>query len=95
MVWRGPMASSALKQFIGDTEWGDLDYLFIDLPPGTSDIHLTLVQTVPVTGAVVVLTPPKSKLADAQKGLNMFQQPQINVPVLGVVEYGVLYRGTS
>ncbi len=86
VVWRGPMASSALKQFIGDTEWGELDYLFIDLPPGTSDIHLTLVQTVPVTGAVLVTTPQKVALADAQKGLNMFQQPQINVPVLGVVE---------
>ena len=86
VVWRGPMASSALKQFIGDTEWGDLDYLFIDLPPGTSDIHLTLVQTLPVTGAVLVTTPQKVALADAQKGLNMFQQPQINVPVLGVVE---------
>ncbi|GHE61254.1 Mrp/NBP35 family ATP-binding protein [Roseivirga thermotolerans] len=86
VVWRGPMASSALKQFIADTEWGDLDYLFIDLPPGTSDIHLTLVQTVPVTGAVLVTTPQKVALVDAQKGLNMFQQPQINVPVLGVIE---------
>ncbi len=86
VVWRGPMASSALKQFIADTEWGDLDYLFIDLPPGTSDIHLTLVQTVPVTGAVLVTTPQKVALADAQKGLNMFQQPQINVPILGVIE---------
>lgn len=86
VVWRGPMASSALKQFIGDTDWGELDYLLIDLPPGTSDIHLTMVQTVPVTGAVLVTTPQKVALADAQKGLNMFQQPQINVPVLGVVE---------
>ena len=86
VVWRGPMASSALKQFIADTEWGELDYLFIDLPPGTSDIHLSLVQTVPVTGAVLVTTPQKVALADAQKGMNMFQQPQINVPVLGVVE---------
>lgn len=86
VVWRGPMASSALKQFIADTEWGELDYLLIDLPPGTSDIHLTLVQTVPVTGAVIVTTPQKVALADAQKGLNMFQQPQINVPVLGVIE---------
>ena len=86
VVWRGPMASSALKQFIGDTDWGELDYLLIDLPPGTSDIHLTLVQTVPVTGAVLVTTPQKVALADAQKGLNMFTQPQINVPVLGVVE---------
>jgi ATP-binding protein involved in chromosome partitioning len=86
VVWRGPMASSALKQFIADTDWGELDYLFIDLPPGTSDIHLTLVQTVPVTGAVLVTTPQKVAIADAQKGLNMFQQAQINVPVLGVIE---------
>lgn len=86
VVWRGPMASSALKQFISDCDWGDLDYLLIDLPPGTSDIHLTLVQTVPVTGAVIVTTPQKVALADAQKGLSMFKQPQINVPVLGVVE---------
>lgn len=86
VVWRGPMASSALKQFITDAQWGDLDYLFIDLPPGTSDIHLTLVQTVPVTGVVIVTTPQKVALADATKGLVMFQQPQINVPVLGVVE---------
>jgi ATP-binding protein involved in chromosome partitioning len=86
VVWRGPMASSALKQFITDAVWGDLDYLFIDLPPGTSDIHLTLVQTVPVTGVVIVTTPQKVALADATKGLIMFQQPQINVPILGVVE---------
>lgn len=86
VVWRGPMASAALKQFIGDTEWGELDYLLIDLPPGTSDIHLTLVQTVPVTGAIIVTTPQKVALADAKKGLAMFRQPQINVPVLGVVE---------
>lgn len=86
VVWRGPMASSALKQFIGDTDWGDLDYLFIDLPPGTSDIHLTLVQTIPVTGAIIVTTPQKVAIADAQKGLAMFRQPQINVPVLGIVE---------
>ena len=86
VVWRGPMASSALKQFIGDTDWGDLDYLLIDLPPGTSDIHLTLVQSVPVTGALIVTTPQKVALADAKKGLSMFRQPQINVPVLGVVE---------
>lgn len=86
VVWRGPMASSALKQFITDVEWEDLDYLFIDMPPGTSDIHLTLVQTVPVTGAVIVTTPQKVALADAQKGLGMFKQPQINVPILGVIE---------
>ncbi len=86
IVWRGPMASSALKQFISDAEWGPLDYMFIDLPPGTSDIHLTLVQTVPVTGAIIVTTPQKVALADATKGLAMFKQPQINVPVLGIVE---------
>ncbi len=86
VVWRGPMASSALKQFITEAIWGDLDYLFIDLPPGTSDIHLTLVQTVPVTGAVIVTTPQKVALADATKGLAMFKQPQINVPILGIVE---------
>ncbi|MCC5936894.1 MAG: Mrp/NBP35 family ATP-binding protein [Lunatimonas sp.] len=86
VVWRGPMASSALKQFIGDVAWGELDYLLLDLPPGTSDIHLTMVQTVPVTGAVIITTPQKVALADATKGLTMFQQPQINVPVLGVIE---------
>lgn len=86
VVWRGPMASSALRQFMADTQWGELDYMLVDLPPGTSDIHLTLVQTVPVTGAVVVTTPQKVALADARKGVGMFRQPQINVPVLGVVE---------
>lgn len=86
VVWRGPMASSALKQFFGDADWGELDYLLIDLPPGTSDIHLTMVQTVPVTGVVIVTTPQKVALADATKGLAMFRQPQINVPVLGIVE---------
>lgn len=86
IVWRGPMASSALKQFITDALWGELDYLLIDLPPGTSDIHLTLVQTVPVTGAIIVTTPQKVALADATKGVAMFRQPQIKVPVLGIVE---------
>ena len=86
VIWRGPMASSALKQFFSDADWGELDYLLIDLPPGTSDIHLTLVQSVPVTGAIIVTTPQKVALADANKGLAMFRQPQINVPVLGVVE---------
>lgn len=86
VIWRGPMASAALKQFLGDTEWGELDYLLVDLPPGTSDIHLTLVQTIPLTGAVIVTTPQKVALADATKGLQMFRQAQINVPVLGVVE---------
>lgn len=86
VVWRGPMASSALKQFFTDVEWDDLDYLLIDLPPGTSDIHLTLVQTVPVTGSIIVTTPQKVAISDAIKALNMFRQKQINVPVLGIVE---------
>lgn len=86
VIWRGPMASSALKQFFGDALWGELDYLLIDLPPGTSDIHLTMVQTVPVTGALIVTTPQKVALADANRGLAMFKQPQVNVPILGVVE---------
>jgi ATP-binding protein involved in chromosome partitioning len=80
------MASAALKQFMNDADWGELDYLLIDLPPGTSDIHLTLVQTVPLTGAVIVTTPQKVALADAVKGLMMFKQPQINVPLLGIIE---------
>lgn len=86
VIWRGPMASSALKQFFSDTDWGELDYLLIDLPPGTSDIHLTLVQSVAVTGVVIVTTPQKVALADAVKGLAMFRQSQINVPILGLVE---------
>ncbi len=86
VVWRGPMASSALKQFVSDADWGELDYLLIDLPPGTSDIHLTLVQTVPLTGALIVTTPQKVALADAIKGLLMFKQAQINVPLLGIIE---------
>jgi ATP-binding protein involved in chromosome partitioning len=86
VVWRGPMASSALRQFISDCDWGDLDYLLFDMPPGTSDIHLTLVQTVPVTGAIVITTPQKVAIADAQRGLQMFRQPQVNVPILGIIE---------
>jgi ATP-binding protein involved in chromosome partitioning len=86
IVWRGPMATSALKQFISDADWGELDYLLIDLPPGTSDIHLTLVQTIPVTGAVIVTTPQKVALADAKRGFSMFNQGGIDVPVLGIVE---------
>ena len=86
VVWRGPMASKALNQLIWDATWGDLDYLLIDLPPGTGDIHLSLVQSLPVTGAVVVTTPQTIALADARKGVNMFQLDSINVPVLGVVE---------
>ncbi|MBZ0097755.1 MAG: Mrp/NBP35 family ATP-binding protein [Taibaiella sp.] len=86
VVWRGPIASSALKQFISDVHWGELDYLVIDLPPGTGDIHLTLVQAVPVTGAVIVSTPQAVAAADAKKAIMMFKQPQINIPILGVVE---------
>ena len=86
VVWRGPMASKALNQLIWDADWGNLDYLLIDLPPGTGDIHLSLVQSLPVTGAVVVTTPQAIALADARKGVNMFQLDSINVPVLGVVE---------
>ncbi len=86
MVWRGPLASNALKQLIKDGDWGKLDYLFIDLPPGTSDIHLTLVQTLPVTGVIIVSTPQDVALADAIKGINMFQGDKINVPILGLVE---------
>lgn len=86
VVWRGPMATNALRQFISQTDWGDLDYLFIDLPPGTSDIHLTIVQELAVTGAIVVSTPQKVALADAIKGINMFRSEHIEVPVLGLVE---------
>jgi ATP-binding protein involved in chromosome partitioning len=86
VIWRGPMASSFLKQLISQGEWGDLDYLIFDLPPGTSDIHLTLVQEVPVTGAIVVTTPQEVALADARKGISMFRSESINVPVLGLVE---------
>jgi ATP-binding protein involved in chromosome partitioning len=86
IVWRGPMASKALQQLFADAEWGDLDYMLIDLPPGTGDIHLTLVSAVPVTGAVIVSTPQKVALSDARKGISMFQMNAINVPVLGLVE---------
>jgi ATP-binding protein involved in chromosome partitioning len=86
VVWRGPMASSFLKQLITRGDWGDLDYLLVDLPPGTSDIHLTLVQEVPVTGAIVVSTPQAVALTDAAKGVSMFRNEKIDVPVLGLVE---------
>jgi ATP-binding protein involved in chromosome partitioning len=86
VVWRGPMASSAIRQFVTDVLWGDLDYLVIDMPPGTGDIHLTLVQTVPVTGVVVVTTPQDVALADAKKGIAMFGQSQLKVPIIGLVE---------
>jgi ATP-binding protein involved in chromosome partitioning len=86
VVWRGPMASSAIKQFVTDVLWEELDYLVIDMPPGTGDIHLTLVQTVPVTGVVVVTTPQDVALADAKKAIAMFGQAQIKVPIIGLVE---------
>jgi len=86
VVWRGPMVSSAIKQFVSEVDWGDLDYLIIDMPPGTGDIHLTLVQTVPVTGVIVVTTPQTVALADAKKGIAMFGQAQLKVPVIGLVE---------
>ena len=85
-LWRGGMASNALKQLIGDTDWGQLDYFLIDLPPGTSDIHLTVVQTLALTGVVVVSTPQAVALADARKGINMFTNDKVNVPILGLVE---------
>ena len=86
VVWRGPMASKALNQLLWDTHWGELDYLVVDLPPGTGDIHLSLVQSIPLTGAVVISTPQHIALADAQKGVNMFRMESIDVPVLGMVE---------
>ena len=86
VVWRGPMAAKALNQMIFDAAWGELDFLLIDLPPGTGDIHLSIVQSLPLTGAVVVSTPQNVALADAKKGIAMFQQDSINVPVLGIVE---------
>ena len=86
IVWRGPMASKALTQMFADADWGELDYMIIDLPPGTGDIHLSLVGAVPLNGVVIVSTPQNVALADAQKGVGMFQLPQINVPVLGIIE---------
>jgi len=86
VVWRGPMVSSAIKQFVSDVYWGELDYLVIDMPPGTGDIHLTLIQTVPVTGVIIVTTPQDVALADAKKGIAMFGQTQLKVPLIGLVE---------
>jgi len=86
IVWRGPMASAAFKQLIQDTDWGPLDYLFIDLPPGTSDIHLTLVQTIKLTGVVVVTTPQRVSLMDAMKAIAMFNKERFRVPILGLIE---------
>ncbi|NTE05209.1 Mrp/NBP35 family ATP-binding protein [Agrobacterium tumefaciens] len=84
--WRGPMASNAVKQLFNDTNWGELDYLIVDLPPGTGDIHITITQSFPISGAVVVTTPQQVALADTHKGLAMFKMPGINIPILGVVE---------
>jgi ATP-binding protein involved in chromosome partitioning len=84
VIWRGPMASGAVKQFMSDVDWGELDYLIFDLPPGTGDIQLTLVQTIPLTGAVIVTTPQDISLADARKGFKMFEK--VNVPILGIIE---------
>jgi len=86
VVWRGPMASKALNQMVHDAHWGELDFLLIDLPPGTGDIHLSIVQQVPITGAVIVSTPQNIALADARKGVAMFKMEAINVPVLGIIE---------
>ena len=86
LIWRGSMATNALNQFMNDGDWGKLDYVILDMPPGTGDIHLTLVQAIGITGVVIVSTPQKVALADARKGVSMFQQKDINVPVLGLVE---------
>ena len=85
-LWRGGMATSALKQLIADADWGELDYFILDTPPGTSDIHLTLLQTLPITGAVIVSTPQAVALADARKGIDMYRNEKVNVPILGMVE---------
>lgn len=84
--WRGPMASNAIKQLFNDADWGELDYLIVDLPPGTGDIHITITQSFPIAGAVIVTTPQQVALADTRKGLAMFRMPGINIPVLGVIE---------
>ena len=86
VVWRGPMASSAMKQLILDVEWGELDYLIVDLPPGTSDIHITLSQSFPVTGTVIISTPQKVSTNDAEKAISMYNQEQTNVPIVGLIE---------
>lgn len=86
VVWRGPMATKALNQMFKDADWGDLDFMIVDLPPGTGDVHLTLVQNVPLTGVVIVSTPQEVALADARKGINMFRMDSLKVPVLGIVE---------
>ena len=85
-LWRGGMATSALKQLIADADWGELDYFILDTPPGTSDIHLTLLQTLAITGAIIVSTPQQVALADARKGIDMYRNEKVNVPILGLVE---------
>ena len=86
LIWRGPMACNALKQMILQVEWGELDYLLIDLPPGTGDIHISLVHDIPMTGAIIVTTPQAVALSDVEKGVNMFRNPQINKPIYGIIE---------
>ncbi|WP_346881843.1 Mrp/NBP35 family ATP-binding protein [uncultured Algibacter sp.] len=95
VVWRGPMAAKALNQMIFDAHWGDIDFLLLDLPPGTGDIHLSIMQSLPITGAVVVSTPQHVALADAKKGVSMFQQESINVPVLGIIENMAYFTPTE
>jgi ATP-binding protein involved in chromosome partitioning len=86
LLWRGPMASASLKQLLNDTDWGELDYLIVDTPPGTGDIHLTLLQQYEISGAIIVTTPQNLSLVDVQKAINMFNNPNIGVPILGIVE---------
>jgi ATP-binding protein involved in chromosome partitioning len=93
--WRGPMASNAIKQLFNDADWGELDYLVVDLPPGTGDIHITITQSFPIAGAVIVTTPQQVALADTRKGLAMFKMPGINIPVLGVIENMAYFTPTE
>ena len=95
VVWRGPMASKALNQMIFDTHWGELDFLFLDLPPGTGDIHLSLVQSLPITGSIIVSTPQNVALADARRGIKMFQQESISVPILGLIENMAYFKSSD
>ena len=95
VVWRGPMASKALNQMIFDTNWGELDFLFLDLPPGTGDIHLSLVQSLPITGSIIISTPQNVALADARRGIKMFQQDNISVPILGLVENMAYFKAEN
>ena len=92
VVWRGPMASKALNQLIFDADWGNLDFLLVDLPPGTGDIHLSIMQKISINGALIISTPQIVALADARKGVSMYQQDNINIPVLGIVENMAYYK---